>query len=209
MTLCSVLIPSRARLERLRKTVRSVRETSDAERVEILVRFDDDDLASLAGRTELEADGVRVVVGPRGAGYGDLAVYYRELSALARGAWIWIMNDDACVAGCIRGRSPTDLTAARGWDDQLAAMPLTGVFAQPELYQLGGSGYLDCAGGAFPLVPNRCWEGLEYGQPGNPIDTWFDQILRVRSGWSVRFLRGVAVVHLRDTYDELEKHRKL
>lgn len=208
MTLCSVLIPSRARPDRLRKTIRSIWETSDAGRVEILVRFDSDDELSLGIVTELARDGVRVVVGPRGRGYLTLAVYYEELARIAAGAWIWVMNDDAHIMGHDGRWPPCDLAAARGWDARLAEIPLVHI-VQPEMYKLGGSGYLHCDGGAFPLVPNGAWRS--FGEPHlcEPIDTWLDVILHQRGNWQTRFLKGVAVVHDRDTADVLEEHRRI
>jgi hypothetical protein len=97
---------------------------------------------------------------------------------------------------------------AVGWDRQLEAIPCAHI-VQPEMYQLGGSGYRDCEGGAFPLVPNGSWRA--FGEPHlrDPIDTWLDLILHRRGGWTTRFLRGVAVVHERDRDDVLAEHRRL
>ena len=201
--ICSVLIPSRGRPERLRKTIQSISDTSSKANVEVLVRFDDDDAPSIAIVDQLLRDGIGVVVGPRRSGYPSIGEFYAELAAASRGAWIWIMNDDAYVTG----PSPKfDLS----WDKQLGRLPSTGVIVQPECYQLGHSKYWSSEGGAFPAVPNGCW--TDFGEEfsgGAAVDTWLDQLLRVRNGWQTSFLDGVAVVHERDADDVLAKHREL
>jgi hypothetical protein len=198
--LCSVLIPSRARAERLRKTIRSIRSTSDSARVEILVRFDDDDAGSLALIPELEGGGIRVIVGPRGQGYQDLHLFYDELARAANGAWIFIMNDDATVEQ--RGTP---------WDEQLARLPLEGFVVHPEVHQLGGSVYLNDAAGPFPIVPNYSWERLGcrfINDPtGNCAGAWFDQLVW-SLGWRWHFLAGVTFNHQRDDGPAIEAHRR-
>lgn len=164
---------------------------------EILVRFDDDDAQSLAIRDDLISDGIRVFVGSRLQGYVSLASFYEELAHEASAPWISVMNDDAYVIG-------------EGWDAQLAEIPTDGVIVQPELYKLGGSGYRNCEGGAFPLVPTDALKKVGcdrwYG-PG--IDTFLDQLLRVQHGWRTQFIKGMTVVHERDNHDAIERHRKL
>lgn len=200
VVICSVLIPSRGRPERLKRTITSIWETARSVPVEIWIRFDDDDNTSLAVIAELERDPrgrVRVAVGPRLCGYPSIGDFYAELCALSIGDWIWIMNDDAHVTGA-------------GWDAQLAQIPTEGFIVQPECYQLGHSKYWSSEGGAFPVVPANCWTklGAEFLR-GAAVDTWLDQLLRVQNGWQTKFLTGVAVVHERDADDVLAKHREL
>lgn len=200
MTICSVLVPSRARPDRLKKTISSIWDTaSRPSDVEVLVRFDDDDTVSEAAAKEIARDqrgDVRVLFGDRGAGYPSIGDFYLELANLARGRWIWIMNDDAHVTG-------------PGWDDQLRGIRGDAI-VQPEVYQLGASKYWNSMGGAFPCVPNGCWDkvGVEFLR-GAAVDTWLDQILRVQNSWRTVFLSGISVVHERDTDDVLAEHRKL
>ena len=207
--ICSILIPSRGRPERLKKTIRSVRDTDPDGNSEILVRFDDDDTASLAIKAELEASGVIVLVGPRRCGYPSIGEFYAELAQNAAAPWIWIMNDDAHIRHVTDSPNQPDGTGVP-WAKQLLQLPLTGVIAQPECYQLGGSKYWGSNGGAFPLVPNGCWSRLGASfLAGAAVDTWLDQLLRVTHGWRSHFLAGVAVVHERDSDDVLAQHRRV
>ncbi len=202
--ICSVLIPSRGRPERLRQAIRSIRETSRSENVEILLRLDGDDASTLATVDDLAREhDFRATIGPRRLGYPSIGEFYAELASVAQGTWIWIMNDDAYVTGPPSGSETS-------WDVQLAAVPISGVIVQPECYQLGHSKYWSSPGGAFPLVPNGCWSALGKAfNGGSAIDTWLDQLLRARNGWRTQFLAGIAAVHERDTEDVLAKHREI
>jgi hypothetical protein len=196
VSICSILIPSRARPAGLWRAVRAAQATAKLGAPEILARLDDDDDATLAIASALEADGVRVVVGPRLKGYLSLSGFYDELAAIATSPWIWIGNDDAYIDG-------------HGWDEQLAATPTNGFIVQPELYRWNTSGYQWCEGGAFPAVPNQSWRLFGHEAIGTPIDTWFDVVLRRQNGWKTHFLKGVTAVHLRDTETQLVEHRKI
>lgn len=192
---CSVLIPSRARPDRLMKTIQSLHGTAQPSRFEILLRFDDDDLETLKRRHEAEEyRNVRVIVGKRQDGYARLNHFYAELADIARSPWVWIMNDDVVVKG------------AR-WEAKLAEVPTEGFIVQPEHYQLGGSLYSGCEGTAFPIVPNGIWKRFGWAVMDNPVDTRLDDLLRKENGWKTHFLDGITVVHDRDPDDILEKHR--
>ena len=92
----SVICPSRARPGLLAEASRSCfRFASEPDRVEVLVRLDDDDRASLAALDNLRAAGVsRVIVGPQYAGYLSLADFATELTRAASGDWVMFFNDD-------------------------------------------------------------------------------------------------------------------
>lgn len=195
--LCSVLIPTRARPDRLRRAVESISDTvTDPMRVEVILRVDHDD-PHLDAALALSFDGtITTKVGDRRQGYASMHEFYDELAGAAAGRWIFIMNDDAFVIG-------------KGWDEDLAKVPIDGVIVQPEIYQLGESLYPFCEGGAFPMVPNGCWH--YYGWQGlrDPVDTQLDQLLRVQHGWRTAFLPGMCVVHERDPDHVLAEHRRM
>jgi hypothetical protein len=215
--LCSVLVPSRARFERLCKTIDSVFETAaDPSRVEVIVRLDDDDQDSLNGAAELsEVPNVHFITGPRLGGYAALPLFYDAMSEVAKGEWVWILNDDAFIGRASdHGPGPRaeQLKAqpGRAWDDQLADVPVGwNVIIQAELYRLGGSGYWNHEGSAFPIVAKGRWKELGEPQMRNPVDTWLDRLIRDKHHGRTIFLEDVAVVHERDNDAVLEEHRIL
>ena len=195
--LCAILLPSRARPDRLLKTIASVWATvADPSRVEVLLRLDDDDRAMLDRLGEFEKPGTRIIVGPRGRGYPDLNKMYGELAAATPAPWLWMMNDDAIIVG-------------KGWDEQLVPLPTTGLLVQPEMYQLGFSRYANSEGGAFPIFPNKCWRPEWTDELVDPLDAKIDELLRGQRGWKTHFLPGIEVVHDRDDDASLEAHRTL
>ena len=195
--ICSFLCPSRARPDRLAKTLDSIFATATMPGdSEVLVKLDVDEPRFDEYQTVVSRPGVKAIWGPRKNGYASLAEVYTELALLANGDWMWVMNDDAWIGGV-------------GWDVQLAALPTTGLIVQPEIYQLGLGAYPRCEGGAFPVVPRLVWERFGHTRAQEPIDTWLDQLLRFEHGWTTHFLPGIAVVHERDRDEVLAEHRRL
>lgn len=215
--LCSVLVPSRCRFDRLLKTVNSVFSTvSDPSRIEVLVRFDADDTESLARVGELEVmKNVRYLVGPRLSGYAALPAFYDEMVAIAKGSWVWIMNDDAHIRAvweCMHdpAEGQRRLQVYRYWDTQLADVPIThDVILQVELYRWGASDYWNHNASAFPIVMHEGWKRIGEPQLQNPVDIWLDEIVRRVAGGRTLFLDGVAVVHERDDDAVLAIHRQM
>lgn len=194
--LCSILIPSRGRAARLQQTVRSIYATSAFESFNILVRLDDDDeQLSLYRQLLQNIPDVRIVVGPRYAGWKTLHKLYDELAAMTDAKWLWIMNDDAIVSG-------------KGWDLQLEQVPQTGFIVQPEISKLHASEYRDWAGGPFPIFPNGSWKP-EWDSFADPIDVAIDVLLRGQKGWQTHFLKDICVAHERDDEETLAKHREV
>lgn len=194
--LCAILIPSRARPDRLLKTIHSIYKTASLENFDIRLRLDLDDQLMMDRLKEFESlDNVRVYVGMRRLGYECLNEFYTELADMAPADWLMIMNDDAWIDG-------------KGWDKQLADVPREGFIVQPEWYQWGQSVYKgECS--AFPFVPNGCWK--KFGLPIIPheADASLHRLLVDSQGWKTHFLLGVRVVHERDSTEQLEIHRKL
>ena len=182
--ICSVLIPSRGNPEGLRDTIDSLSTTAPTSSFEVLVRVDDDD-PRLGDYRELRwgdhdaslaLPRTALLVGPRGAGYGDLASMFAELAAVARCQWVWPMDDDVLVTG--------------GWAALLAALEPRERIVFPEWYFLGASGY-QRTGGYFPIVPNGSWDPSPLCQP---VDCFLTELSRER-GWETTFLAGVEVHH--------------
>lgn len=196
--ICSCLIPSRARINRLFAAIHTIRESAaDQNSFEILLRLDEDDADSLKYRATLEQfSNVRIFIGPRHQGYQSLeTIFYTELAAIAKGAWCWFLLDDVIFGG-------------RDWDRKLAQVPTKGFIVQPEIFRLGGSTYRNSEGGNFPCAPTKSWERFGWNRVERPVDLELDILLRIKNGWKTHFLSGITCWHLEDDQEKLEKHRQ-
>lgn len=189
--ICSFLIPSRARYDRLKKSIESIRAHSHDS--EILVRLDHCDPGSI--EFLMENPDVKTLIGSRDFGeyYGYKAVHlmYTELALAASAPWIWVWNDDSFL----------DVGEGFDWEAQLAGIEPKETIVHPEWYQLHQSFYQHCDSG-FPLIPNGSWEG----PMDVPIDTWMIERAK-KLGWGRTWLGGVTVNHQRDSEQELLEHR--
>lgn len=222
--LCSILIPSRRRLRGLRKTLDSIAAaTHDPNAIEVLIRFDHDDTDWILDGGEnpdaaLGRDGshklydgvedrwarwpfeIEVNVGSRMRGFASLNVMYQELSEIAAGDFIFILNDDAHIA--------TMSPDGTKWDRKLADFPPNGDYLiHFERVWNNQCHYDFVEGGPFPIVRNRGWYTYETQCLGDPVDTWLDKILVHQRGWTSAFLTGCQVFHDRNE-DEIKEHRK-
>lgn len=95
--LVSILLPTRGRSKWLLEAVDSLHSNcADPTLVEYVFKVDTDDHESLATVTELSKKlPCRTLVSGRGRGYFDLHVYVNDLSAVSKGDWLFIFNDDA------------------------------------------------------------------------------------------------------------------
>lgn len=192
--ICSVLIPTRARVDRLHKTLVTIRASARVDQFEVILRVDYDDYETISRLKEFACYGnVRTVVGNRGIGYLDLQLLYDDCAQMARGDWVWFLNDDCGISGV-------------GWADVLARKPMNKVICQSEFYQLGPSLYRDVVVGPFPMVPRGCWNQL--GAPTVPFctDAWLDSLVK-EHGWKTNFIRGLTCKHARDNDEQLAVHR--
>lgn len=193
--ICSVLIPTRKRVDRLIECINSIRETSNIYEVEILLRIDDDDTETISVFHSLRDPNCICIIRPRGKlGYFSNADYYNELADISKGDWIWIMNDDITVLGA-------------GWDEQLKSIPTEGFIVHAEFHKLNNSLYVNDADGVAPIVPRGCWAKLGYDKIPYPPDAALNQMCR-NNGWVSKFLTGITVHHKRDDDETLAEHRK-
>lgn len=185
--LCTIIIPSRGHPEKLLLSVDAFyRNSKDARRVEVLVRADDDDPATIAAIPQVEAihENTKVHVGPRHDGYLSIGRHVSELSALSRGQWVSQMDDDMTLDG-------------DGWDNLLAEVPLDGkLVVHPEFYWLGKSRYgSGSCGVVAPFVPNGCWRQYGIETLASPVDQDLHDLLVVKHGWGGFLLKGITCNH--------------
>lgn len=98
--LVSMLVPSRKRFDLLKSLLSNILDTTyNIENIEILIKFDADDLDSINRIAELpfEKLKIKILISDRGQGYADLHTYVNELCSMAKGTFISIINDDMII----------------------------------------------------------------------------------------------------------------
>lgn len=95
--LASIILPTRGRVKWFLECVDSMWSLAkDQHRLELVVKADWDDKETIQTALNLSTKiPVRLMITPRGKGYMELHQMVNELSALARGDWLFIWNDDA------------------------------------------------------------------------------------------------------------------
>lgn len=189
--LCSILIPSRLRFDRLKKSIQSLRNSAARpETFEIIVRFDNDDMESLDRFSELNSM-TRCWWGRRPDSWNDVCKYlFSELAQHALGDWIWPFSDDMTIEG-------------KDWDTQLRGMP-DNVWVQPDMHKLGLSGYPKDSHAPCPIIRKSFWESQDCF-PLIDYEIWEHC---EKAGLELRWLNGIAVAHMRDEDSALAKHRE-
>lgn len=193
----SVLIATRGRVHRCVESIESICKTATTGNFEILLRIDRDDTETLNNIHLLTHKKVsHIVIGDRYQGYVSHSTFMDELVGLAKGEWLFFLDDDGVIIG-------------QGWDEQLAEVPKHGKIVHPEFYWLGESHY--GSGSCDPVaicVPYKCWE--QYWGPGlrHPNDMWLQNML-TEKGWTNHLLTGIIAYHKRDDEETLAQHRKL
>lgn len=187
--LCSFLIPSRKRISKLMRAIQSVLQSADGASFEILIRLEEDDADSIARGEDLcQMPGVSVFVGPA-MGYKMIGPnHFTFLASIAKGSWVWIMNDDMTLS-----REPGGL----GWDTLLETVPKSGYYVEPFVHKLNNSIYPQdnrCGGAAFI---RNCWQSFGMKVIPTDFDYAIPKLLEAR-GWKPWFLDGITLWHDRD-----------
>lgn len=95
--LVSILLPTRGRPDSLRRAVWSAADHADNPKLlEFILRVDEDDAETLKVAEELQSClQVNLIVGARGAGYGEFHRLVNACAVQAKGDWLLLYNDDA------------------------------------------------------------------------------------------------------------------
>ncbi len=174
--ICSFLLPSRQRPEKLLRAINSIFDTaSSPEKIQVLIRLDCDDpaLCQAVGLIPKRPEVITILGTREGPGAAN-----EELVRIADGRWIGLFNDDAVMDG-------------KGWDDQLAGELRSDVIYQPEVYRLNDNSYHNSGMTGFPFFLNKCWDGNFLG---SPADASIVQLANARR-WNTQFLKGLTIWH--------------
>lgn len=166
----SVLLPSRDRPAQLVSSVqRLVGRAENPSRLEILLRLDLDDEASLRAYRRLclaKLAVVRAVVGERYDGWRSNHLYYNALASEATGGWLFLYNDDA-------------LMLTKHWDTRLLAVRKP-IAATRMLTRLAGPPYRwqakngQTMGNCFPAVRRDAYELLGQFSRHRHVDVYWE-----------------------------------
>lgn len=154
----SVMFPSRNRPTQLAAALRSLVGTaSSPERLEFIVRYDDDDEETGKALVELSAEMPVLALKGGRLGYVQLNHYYEEMALYAKGKWFLVFNDDA-------------LMRTMGWDDVIMEQP-------PHLLKPAHN-HPEAGFNVFPVIPRKMYAVLGYFGLSSHVDTWFWELCR-------------------------------
>ncbi len=158
----SILLPTRGRTDALAKSIFSLIDLADqADRLQILVGFDDDDQDSIAYfkqniARKINATGARYqALEFKPMGYIRLNEYVNALAQQATGHWLMFWNDDAVME-------------TSGWDRSISAVDRFRVLRMPT--------HNEHPYAIFPIVPRGWLEVFGYLSPHQISDAWISQM---------------------------------
>ena len=154
----SVLLPTRKRIDSLRRSVESLQSTCTQSELEFLLFLDDDDTETIEA---IERDPIadsKVLLAPR-KGYIKLHEYVNSLCEIAEGDWLFLWNDDAIME-------------THGWDAIVGSFNGQFVVVNPETNHANHPRE-NCI---FPIVPRKWFELLDHFALSNHNDTYVEQI---------------------------------
>ena len=158
--LASILIPTRGRFNELLKAIKSIIDaTNNLDRIEIILRFDDDDKSSLDRLGELPKNiDINVMVGKR-YGYVELHKYVNEMCAETKGEFIAWFNDDCIIE-------------SKNWDNIVAQYTGKIVCFYPNNKGTG-------SGNIFPIISRKIYEILGHFSLAQQVDSWHHYVGKI------------------------------
>lgn len=179
--LASILIPTRNRFDSLLKAVNSIIEkTNKLDRIEILIRFDEDDENSLSRVEELPTDkvSINIITGKRHK-YEFLHKYVNEMCAETKGEFIVWFNDDCIIE-------------TQGWDNIIAEYTGKIVCFYPNNKGTG-------SGNIFPIISRKIYEIIGHFSQSQQVDTW-QAVVGKRAGIEVKLDKMVFIHNRKQPY---------
>ena len=187
----SVLLPTRGRIEPVKKSVQSLLDTAiEPENIEILFRLDDDDDTDPEELQSLHSH-VKIITGPRLKGYQSLDKFYNELCEIATGEWLFLWNDDAVMlSDC------WDLFLLEECENKL----LVQVGEEAMFSNLNP---MECFTSPFPIMNKRYYEILGHFSLSYYNDTYVgvvmmlaEQMCKTHRNWNGEPTPNQAPIHL-------------
>ena len=186
--LVSILIPTRNRFNSLLEAISSiVDKTKDLNRIEIILRIDKDDDATISRLKELPTDkiDINIMIGEK-YGYIELHRYVNEMCAETKGEFILWFNDDCIIE-------------SQDWDEIVAEYTRKIICFHPNNKGTG-------AGNIFPLINRKIYELLGHFSMSQQVDTW-QHIVCKRAGIEVK-RDDLVFIHNREQEYVSDKNRR-
>jgi len=154
-TKISVILPTRGRVNALTTAISSMLDNfSNENDIEVLLRFDDDDLDTLeAVKKQINDQRVKFIIGYK-HGYAKAYHYVNELAAKSTGEWIMFMSDDSILK-------------TKNWDKEIEKHNGQMVFLAP-------NGKMH-----YPIFPRKVFEILGHISLSTHCDTWVADIAKM------------------------------
>jgi hypothetical protein len=164
-----------------------VNNTKDLNRVEIIIRFDDDDQKSLSRIDELPKDKIdmNIMIGKRYQ-YIELHKYVNEMCKETKGEFIVWFNDDCIIE-------------TAGWDNILFKYTGKIVCLYPDNKGTG-------SGNIFPVISRKIYEALGHFSLSQQVDTWQSHIC-LKAGVEIK-VNDLVFIHNRKQDYVSDKDRK-
>ena len=161
--LVSFLIPSRKRLDMLKASLDSLRETcADPKNIEAIVIFDEDDLKTIESFKELKFDFKVLQIISKRFGYYGLHHYINNAFTISSGKWFWLWNDDLKMVGL-------------NWDEVISEYGEQFVVLNPRNTHPYWQNYcLDAT--ISPVVPRKWYEITNRFSAYNQYDTYINEV---------------------------------
>jgi len=159
--ICSVLIPSRNRFDRLMECSKQIFEkAANPNAIEILVRIDRDDPETYKRICEFPKEwNMKFVIGDRYRGYKDLYLMYDELCKIATGEFFWLYNDDVDIQNA-------------GWDNFLQQYKNKVIIIHP--FQERAT---HADGSELPIFHRKVYDIIGHFGQYYHIDDWYRQLV--------------------------------
>ena len=184
--LCTVMVPTRGRVEHLNKMLYTLfSSVSDPNCIEAIMRVDEDDTETQDYLSDKLNDNIKMIVGPRYNGYVELNRFYNEIAEQAKGTWLFLSNDDLYF-------NKTD------WNLELAKIEEVLVLNPKTM--LNGSWLPAETGNTFPIMHKSIHEVLGYFCPCFLNDAYTSKL--AKSVELERYAPFIEIIHTRGDLNE-------
>lgn len=184
--LCTVMVPTRKRVEHLNKMLYTLfSSVSDPNCIEAIMRVDEDDIETQDYLKDKLNNNIKIIVGPRYNGYVELNRFYNEIAEEAKGTWLFLSNDDLYF-------NKTD------WDLEL--QKIEEILVLNPKTMLNGNWLPSETGNTFPIMHKKIQEVLGHFCPCFLNDAYTSKL--AKSVGLEQYAPFIEIIHTRNDLNE-------